>query len=721
MTSRPPSAAIGTFALMISLGLAAERGQTGAPARTFNKDVAPLVFTHCLSCHRPGGGGPFPLRTYLDVSSRAQQIADATKSRYMPLWKPSLGFGGPFVGERRLTDEEIATIATWVEQGATEGDPADLPTPPDFSEGWRLGPPDLVIRMGEPYELPATGPDVYRNFVLSAPIAERKYVAAIEFRPGDSVHHAILRIDPTSSARNLDSADPEPGYNGMLVDRGYFPDGHFLGWTPGKMPNVTPRGMPWPLDPGTDLVLQVHVMPTGRTETLTAEVGFYFSDTPPVRTPTLIRLNSAAIDIPAGERQYAVEDRYTLPVDVSVLALYPHAHYLGRRIESFAELPGGGTRPLLLIEEWDFNWQDEYRYVDPVPLPKGATVVMRYQFDNSSANRRNPNDPPRRVSYGPQSTDEMAELTLQVLPGNSVDHATLVENVWRKLQADDVASLRALVARDPRDHVSHTGLGVRYFEQGDIPQAFAHLEEAVRLDPAFATGHNNLGTALMMRGQPQEAAEHFRRAIALKPDHAQAHNSLGGILQSMGLAPEAERHYRLAIESQPHHAGAHYNLANLLQREGKLDEAIAHYHLSLEIAPDVPETHSNLARTLMFQRKRASAVAAYREALRHNPNLVPSLGDLAWLLATSPEQELRNPPDSVRLAERAAQLTNYVDSVVLDRLAAAYASDGRFEQAAAAARQAMTLARQANDLDFADEVAGRLELYEQRRPFRINP
>ena len=699
---------------------------TPAAAPTFTRDIAPIVFANCATCHRPGGSAPFSFLTYADVRSRARLIADVTGRRYMPPWKPVSGFGGPFVGERHLTDAQIATIREWVAQGAAEGNAAELPPVPEQPAGWRLGPPDLVVTLPQAWDVPTSGPDVFRNFVLPVPINEVKYVRALEFRPNSShVHHAIMRIDPTSSARDLDAADPAPGYDGMLIDRGHFPDGQFLGWTPGKMPSVTPDGMPWRLDPGTDLVLQVHVMPgmgmagmPGMRDTLKAEIGLYFSDKPPVRTPALVRLSSSAIDVPAGESAYVVEDRYTLPIDVDALAIYPHTHYLGHRVESFAELPGGERRWLLRIDDWDFNWQDEYRYETPVPLPRGATIVMRYTLDNSAANPRNPHKPPVRVTYGPQSTDEMAELTVQVLPKNPAETQRLTDDVWRKLRQDDISSFRA---RNPADHVSHTALGVRYFEGGDLKQAAAELETAIRLNPKFAAAHNNLGTTLLVAGRPQDAADHLRRAIELEPDNARAHNNLGSALQSLGRLDEAEQQYRLAIRYQPGYANAHYNLGNILQLGDRLDEAIEHYRLAIDAAPDVAEAYGSLGRTLAFQGKRAAAVLYYGEALKRNANLVMALSDLAWLHATSPEPTLQNSKEAVRLAERAASLTQRSDMMVMDRLAAAYAADGSFDRAVTTAQTAANLARQAGDGEFADQIQERLRQYQQRRPFRMEP
>jgi Tfp pilus assembly protein PilF/mono/diheme cytochrome c family protein len=657
---------------------------------TFNNDIAPIIFKHCLACHVPGTSAPFSLLTYAEVRLQAKKIVEATEKRYMPPWKPSKELGGPFVGERSLSEEDIAKIATWVAQGTLEGDQANSSLITEPPVKWRLGIPDLVVTMLAPYMLPATGQDVFRNFVLPIPVSESKYVAGLEFKPGNqNIHHATLRIDNTKSSRELDEADSEPGYNGMLADRAHFPDGHFLGWTPGKRPNMTPNGLAWRLDPGTDLVLQAHAIPTGRPATLKAEVGFYFTETPPIKKPALIRLSSANIDIKAGEKDVVVEDRYTLPVDLDVLGIYPHAHYLGRRIESFAELPNGSTHWLLLIEDWDFDWQDDYRYINPVFLPKGSTVVMRFTFDNTSDNPRNPHTPPQHVSYGPASTDEMAELTL--------------------------------LARDPNDHVSHTSLGARYFEKGNVALALQHLEKAVKLDPTFASAEHNLATALMHSGRPQEALEHYRRAIELKPDYSQAHNNLGGLLQSIGELSDAMRHYRLAIRFQPRHADAHYNLANVLRAEGRLDEAIAHYRASLEIEPEVSRTRDNLARALALQGKWSDAITEYRKTLERNPSLVTSLVDLSWLLSTSPEETVRKPAEAVRLAKQATGLTDHANLAALDALAAAYAANEHFDQAVETAQKAVSLARQINAQDLEDDIQKRLQLYLSKQPFRMTP
>jgi hypothetical protein len=251
--------------------------------------------------------------------------------------------------------------------------------------------------------VPADGGDVFRTFVLPIDIGRPRFVRAIEFRPGNArvVHHANLGVDRTRSSRQLDARDPEPGYVGGMVRDARYPEGQMLGWTPGQAPHASPDGMPWRLEPGSDLVVQLHLQPTGKRETLQVSVGFYFTDAAPTRAPSDCG-SAARHRHPAGDRDYLVADRYVLPVDVELLAIQPHAHNLARRMEASATLPDGAVRPLIAIADWDFRWQDVYRYVAPIALPKGTTIAMRYAYDNSAANVRNPHRPPRASVWGPE-------------------------------------------------------------------------------------------------------------------------------------------------------------------------------------------------------------------------------------------------------------------------------------------------------------------------------
>jgi len=332
----------------------------------FSNDIAPILYRHCVTCHRPDGVAPFSLITYDDARRHAMQIAAATARRYMPPWKPTAS-RGQFEGERRLSDTEIASIERWAANGRLEGDASDLPSPPRFSSGWSLGEPDLVVSLPE-YQLRADGPDVFRNFVVpvpgsvlgSVPGSVPRYVAALEFRPGSrAVHHANIRVDPTPASRRLDDADPEPGYEGVILRSADYPDGHFLGWTPGQMAPPASSTFAWRLEPGADLVVQLHLQPTGKRERIAPSIALYFAKDPPTSTPAILRLGRQSLDIPAGMRNYYVLDAYVLPVDAEIRAIQPHAHYRARRVSASALLPDRTRLRLILIENWDFNWQDQ--------------------------------------------------------------------------------------------------------------------------------------------------------------------------------------------------------------------------------------------------------------------------------------------------------------------------------------------------------------------------
>jgi hypothetical protein len=250
----------------------------------------------------------------------------------------------------------------------------------------------------------------------------------VDLRPGDAhvVHHARLMVDTTGTSRTADAADPEPGFDGMQATRtAQNPPGHFVGWTPGRVPHPGDAELAWTLNPGTDLVLQLHLRPSGHARTVRPEIGIYLADGPPAVRPSLVMLGTEIIDIPAGDSAHVVTDAYTLPVPVDLLSIYPHAHYLARTMTGRARLPDGRIEPLIHIPDWDFNWQDEYRLARPMSLPTGTTLEMRYTYDNTDGNPQNPHAPPRRVQYGSRSTDEMADMIMQVVPRSAADGEVL--------------------------------------------------------------------------------------------------------------------------------------------------------------------------------------------------------------------------------------------------------------------------------------------------------
>ncbi|HMO66288.1 MAG TPA: hypothetical protein PKE47_13875, partial [Verrucomicrobiota bacterium] len=406
----------------------------GVPAAepTFHRDIAPLLFRHCAECHRPGQAAPFSLLAFADAQKRAADLVDVTRRRVMPPWLPG-GDSPAFAGARGLSDAELATLRRWTAAGAPEGNPADSPPPPAFPAGWQLGEPDFVAAMPEPFTLAAEGPDEYRHFVLPVALDAPRVVGAVEFAFDNPrvIHHAVLLVDRTPSARELDARDPAPGFGGFMVaGNAGLPDGRFLGWTPGRAPVPYAPGEGWRLAPGHDLVLQLHLRRTGRPEPVRARVGLHFTGTPTHGRLYTLVLRDRTLAIPAGATNAVARDAFRLPMAAEVLAVAPHAHFLARELRAEAVLPGGAVQTLLHIPDWDFNWQDEYRLKEPIALPAGTEVGFRYTFDNSAANPRNPARPPREVAYGRNATDEMAELLLQV----------------RVVAPDDVAVLRRAVA-----------------------------------------------------------------------------------------------------------------------------------------------------------------------------------------------------------------------------------------------------------------------------------
>ena len=605
-----------------SASIAAAQEQ-GARAVTYNGQIAPILNEHCVSCHRPDAVAPFSLSTYAEVRARARMVAIVTQRRVMPPWKPAPGVAR-FLGERRLRGDQIDLIQRWVAAGAPEGDPDRAPEPPSWPGGWMRGTPDLVVTMDAPYPLPAAGEDVYRNFVVRVPSTRARFVKAIELRPATTpgIHHARILVDRSGSARRLAAADPIPGYDDRHVDRARSPDGHFLGWAPGTVPNEVADHLAWRLEPGTDLVLKTHLVPRGEPTPVQVSVGFFFADAAPAATPAVVQLGSQTIDIPAGASAHVVEDRYRLPADVDLLAVYPHAHFLARQVEGYAVLPGGARRPLIRIDDWDFAWQDEYRYAEPPRLPAGTEVVMRFVFDNSAGNPSNPSRPPRRVRFGPQSTDEMAELMLQVLPVDPADRPALVQDVSRHVAQIVLAGSKLALAAAPGSAALQERVGNDLFAVGQVGEAIRHLVAAVRIAPDRASAHYRLGTALATIGSTADAMESYRRALDLRPDFVEAHNNLGGLLHLSGDLEGAARHYRRTLALDPAHANAHFNLGNILMGAGRFAEAEAEFRGTLAVRPGYADAHIGLGRALAARGRSAAAAESYRAALRLNPDLL---------------------------------------------------------------------------------------------------
>jgi len=599
-----------TVSFLAVLLLAEQRPPAALDAPpTFARDIAPIVYSRCAPCHRPDGAAPFSLLTYADARRRGRDMARVTTSRVMPPWKPEAGFGD-FSGERRLTDAQILTIDRWVNTGLLEGDASDLPSMPHWSGGWQLGEPDLVVALPA-YTLGADGSDVFRNFVVRVPGTGTRYVRGLEFRPGSgAVHHANIRIDETAASRRLDEADPEPGYEGAILHSADYPDGHFLGWTPGQAPPLAPNDMAWRLESGSDFVVQLHLRPTGKPERLQPAIGLYFAAEPPSRTPAILRLGRQNLDMPPGVSDYRVADSYVLPVDAEIRAIQPHAHYRARTVSAWARLPGGARRPLILIRHWDFNWQDQYRYASPFWLPAGTTIEMEYVFDNSSDNPRNPSHPPARVSWGWRTSDEMADVWIQVMTRSEQDRAQLLRDVRRKMAREDVIGCETLILRQPDYADLRNDAAALYLELGQPEAALRHFDVVSRLRPGSAVAHYNVAVALEASRRIDDAAREYEAAIRIDPAYSVAHNNLGTLQLAQGRLGDARREYESAVQSGPANAEAHNNLGAVLLAVDEAMRSIPYLQRAILLRPTYPEAHFNLARAYASTRRFEEAIRA---------------------------------------------------------------------------------------------------------------
>jgi Flp pilus assembly protein TadD len=695
-------------AMVAGVGLAAAQ----TPAVTFNQHIAPVLHAHCAQCHHPGGAGPFPLLTFGDASRRAKQLAAVTGSGFMPPWKAD-GDPREFIAQPRLTPEQVALFRQWA-AAPIEG-PGRPPTPPTFAQGWYLGEPDLVVTLPAGYTLPAEPSDVFRIFAVPLQVAGTRYVRGIEFHPGNArvVHHANIRIDRTDGSRQLDDADPAPGYDGLLARTAEYPDGHFLGWTPGQIAPLVEADLAWRLDPGTDLVIQLHMQPSGKPEAVQPSIGFYFSDRPATRTPSILRLGSQGIDIPPGETTYVVEDRYTLPVDATLLAVQPHAHYRAVDVTGTARLPDGTTRSLIHIGNWDFRWQHVYRYTEPIRLPRGTTLAMRYVYDNSAGNPRNPQSPPSRVRWGQRSFDEMGDLWFQLATDSDADRARLGGEVLAKMTAEDLIGLETMLEASPDDTELHDDAGVLALALGRPSVAVAHFRVTAEKRPVIAAAHFNLGTALTSAGLLDDAVASYERALRLRPDYGKALNNLAETLMLLGRHDDAIRRYEAAVAADPELPEPRNNLGSALWRRGDLARAERELRQALRLNADYAEAHFNLGQTLLRTGRAADAAAAFRRATALKPQWPAALVAAAWVLATSADDAIRAPAEAVDLATRAVTLTDRSDPGALDALAVALASAGRFDEAVTAARDAAGRATG----PLAKDIGARLAMFQRREAF----
>lgn len=383
-----------------------------AQTPTWSADVASIVYSKCTPCHRTGEIAPFTLESYDDVANMSGSVKRAVETRVMPPWPPAAGHG-TFMGNRSLSEAEIAKISQWVDAGAPAGDLSQAPKPPTFPSGSQLGTPDLVLEMPLAWQVQGNNKDVYRYFVLPTNIPTDTYISAIEFRPGNTkvVHHVLYYLDTSGTGRARDSADPLPGYAGF-GDPGFKSAASFLGWVPGAQQRFFPPEIGVRFYKGSDLVIQVHYAPSETDQTDLSHVNIFFHKNPVNRLVQEFSLNP--INLIAGQSfvinantSRTFTTKFTVPLDISLIGVAPHMHLLGKNARAYAVTNKGDTINLIKIDDWEFHWQGGYAYRNPVKIPRGSTLFYVAEYDNTVDNPENPNSPPKTVRWGESTTDEM--------------------------------------------------------------------------------------------------------------------------------------------------------------------------------------------------------------------------------------------------------------------------------------------------------------------------
>jgi mono/diheme cytochrome c family protein len=379
---------------------------------TYAEHIAPILNKHCVQCHRPGEVAPFPLIGYDNAKKWATMAKVVTGSRQMPPWKAKEGFG-EFADSNRLSDVQVATIKKWEEMGSPRGDAKREPQAPTFASDWPLGKPDLTVSQKQPFKVDSEGTDEYRNFVIKTDYKEPRWVTAMDVKPGNAriVHHVIVFVDNRGQAEKLEAAtkDGQEGYS-TFGGVGFIPSGSFGGWAPGMRPRMLPTGKAFKLEPGARLVMQVHYNKSGKPETDLTKVGLYFAKSPVDQQVELAWFFNVFLRIPAGAKNHRQTYSQPIPADITVYGVMPHMHLLGKEMKAWAVKPDKGIIPLIHVVDWDFKWQLNYLFKEPVNIPKGSTVFVEAIYDNSAENPNNPSSPPRQVNVGEKTTDEMQLL-----------------------------------------------------------------------------------------------------------------------------------------------------------------------------------------------------------------------------------------------------------------------------------------------------------------------
>lgn len=412
---------------------------------TYARDISRIIQKKCQECHSKGQIGPFPLETYEHARKRASDLAEVTADRLMPPWKAERGFGLAFKNDHSLSNEEIQVFSDWAEAGAPLGDIADMPAPVTFPTGWKLGTPDLVLQIQDGFEIPATGPDLYRCFVLPTNLPKDVYISKIEYMPENKVvsHHMLAWTDISGEGRKKDADEPGPGYI-SFVGPNVKTHSTLSGWAAGKEPYSLPDGVGISMPKNADVIIQMHYHPSGKPERDRSRIGLHFSRTPVKATTHMVSVSNKSFTIPAGANNHEIRAELVMPADVILHTVSPHQHTIGKRFTMTAVFPDGRETNLIRIPRWDFNWQTTYELEKPLELPRGTVVKVVATYDNSAENPFNPHQPPRDVNWGPQTTDEMCNGWMNISKKG--------QDLTRPGEKDDLNDLiREAIAQRERD------------------------------------------------------------------------------------------------------------------------------------------------------------------------------------------------------------------------------------------------------------------------------
>ena len=545
---------------------------------------------------------------------------------------------------------------------------------------WQLGEPDLIVKLSAPYSLPLEESDVFRSFVIPNVTASDRYVRALEFKldnPG-VVHHAEFKLDETDASWRLENKAPGSGYGGMENKTARYPDGHFLNWVPGKRASELPENLAWRLPAQADLVVQLHMMPSGFEEVIDPQIGLYFADQPPGPSPEMLWLGSRWLPIEAGDSDFTTRDSYELPSDVEVMSVLPHCHFICSSIRAWASLPDGSERRLVTIEEWNFYRQEEFHFERPLILPRGTIVTVEFSYDNSADNLRNPNNPPLDIEFGPLSSNEMADLWIQVISRSDIESMALRRSTARHLQKKIIEQQINLFELEP-DFTGLLQLAADYRRIGRLPEALAKLQQALRLAPENATVLESLAITLTDMGRNNEALVYWQGYVQLVPNDSLAHLNLGTALGSSNQVKEALYHLRRATELDPSFGPTFYRLGRAQSYLGQFDDALVSFRAAMALDPDEPIVLQSVAR----------------------------------LLATHPDSNKRRSREALELANRALQFLPGHDAMSLSTLAAAQAATGDFKLAATTARLALSRIAPGEERAADSIIKRQLDYYQQ--------